>query len=120
MYENRTNITWYGTASVRIASGSSQLIIDPFFPFPDSRVKVSDDAYSDCSSIPVSHGHFDHIGSIVREGTVVYCTKTPYRSLNRMCVSKENLRLIHEGSVFSVGDIRITAYNSSMLSAESG
>ena len=66
MYENRTNITWYGTASVRIASGSSQLIIDPFFPFPDSRVKVSDDAYSDCSSILVSHDHFDHIGSISR------------------------------------------------------
>lgn len=113
MDENRTNITWYGTASVRIASGSSQLMIDPFFPFPDSRVKVPEDAYSDCSSILVSHGHFDHIGSIssiVREGTVVYCTKTPYRSLSRMGVSKENLRLIHEGSVFSVGDIRITAY----------
>ena len=64
MDENRIEITWYGTASVRIASGSSQLLIDPFFPFPDSRIKVAADAFADCRNILVSHGHYDHIGSI--------------------------------------------------------
>jgi L-ascorbate metabolism protein UlaG (beta-lactamase superfamily) len=113
MYENRIKITWYATASVRISAGSSQLLIDPFFPFPDSSVKVAEDAYADCSHILVSHGHFDHISSIsgiVRPGTVVYCTKAPYRTLRRKGVKKENLHLIQAGSVFAVGDIRITAY----------
>ena len=106
-------ITWYGTASVRIAAGSSQLLIDPFFPFPDSSVRVAADAYAGCRHILVSHGHFDHISSIsgiVRADTVVFCTKTPYRTLCRKGVRKENLHLIRAGSVFSVGDLRITAY----------
>ena len=113
MQENKIRITWYGTASVRIAAGSSQLLIDPFFPFRDSRVIVPSDAFDSCSHIIISHGHFDHIGSIpeiVRSHTAVYCTKAPYRTLIRKGVDKNNLHLIRESSVFSVGDIRITAY----------
>ncbi len=112
MQEKKISITWYGTASVRIASDNSQLLIDPFFPFPDSRIKVAANAYENCRHILVSHGHFDHIGSIpgiVCDDTVVYCTKTPFHSLWRKGVDKNNLHLIEEGSVFSVGDFHITA-----------
>lgn len=111
--DSKIKITWYGTASVRITAGSSQLLIDPFFPFPDSRIKVPANAYADCSHILISHGHFDHIGSIseiVRNDTIVYCTKAPYHTLCKKGVKKENLHLIQEGSSFSVGDIHITAY----------
>lgn len=114
MQENRIKITWYGTASVRITIGSSQLLIDPFFPFSDSSVKVPADAYDGCSNILVSHGHFDHIGSIkeiVRDDTAVYCTKAPYQTLCRKGVSENNLHLISTGDVFSIGKFRITAYN---------
>ncbi|SHM21964.1 MBL fold metallo-hydrolase [Ruminococcus flavefaciens] len=113
MQEKKINITWYGTASVRITAGSSQILIDPFFPFPDSRIKVAEDAYNNCRNILVSHGHFDHIssiGKIAGADTAVYCTKAPYRTLLKKGVGKENLRLIHVGSVFSVGDFSITAY----------
>ncbi len=113
MAENKIKITWYATASVRIEAGSSQLLIDPFFPFTDSGVRVAADAYEGCSHILVSHGHFDHISSIsgiVRSDSAVYCTKTPCRSLLRMGVSRDNLHLIRAGSAFSVGDFRITAY----------
>ncbi|MBO7396277.1 MAG: MBL fold metallo-hydrolase [Ruminococcus sp.] len=106
-------ITWYGTASVRISAGSSQLLIDPFFPFRDSTVKVSSDAYANCSNILISHGHYDHIGSIsriVRRNTRIFCTKTPYHTLCGKGVRKENLSLIRPGSVFTVGDLRVTAY----------
>lgn len=116
MGENRIKITWYGTASVRITAGSSQLLIDPFFPFPDSPVKVPSDAYDNCSHILISHGHYDHIGSIsriVRPETAVYCTKAPYRTLCRKGVSERNLRCIQAGEAFSAGDIRITAYKGS-------
>lgn len=115
----KINITWYGTASVRITAGSSQLLIDPFFPFPDSRVKVAANAYGDCSHIIISHGHFDHISSIkdiVKDDTVVYCTKAPYHTLCRKGVNEKNLHLIDAGSSFSVGDIRITAYKGKHIS----
>ena len=91
MQEKKIKITWYGTASVRITADSSQLLIDPFFPFPDSRIKVSADAYNNCRHILISHGHFDHISSInsiMRDDTVVFCTKTPYHSLCRKGVKK--------------------------------
>ena len=113
MDEGKIEITWYGTASVRISSGNSQLLIDPFFPFRDSRVKVAADAYDGCRHILVSHGHFDHISSIsriVRRDTIIFCTKTPYRSLCRNGVGRKNLHMIQVGSVFDIGDFRITAY----------
>jgi len=113
MNENKIQITWYGTASVRITAGTSELLVDPFFPFPDSPVKVASDAYDGCSHILVSHGHFDHISSIsdiVHNETIVYCTKTPYNTLLRKGVSKTSLKMIDAGSFFSVGEFRITAY----------
>ena len=115
MQGSKIRITWYGTASVQITAGSSQILIDPFFPFRDSRIRIADHSFDDCRHILITHGHFDHIGSIreiVRPGTAVYCTKAPYRSLRRKGVPKENLKLIRAGSVFTVGAFRITAYPS--------
>ena len=111
--EKRIEITWYGTASVRITAGNSSVLIDPFFPFPDSRIKIKKDGFGDCSHILVTHGHFDHITSIsriVRPHTTVFCTKAPYKSLCRKGVPIENMHIIRAGTAFSVGDLRITAY----------
>ena len=116
--DKKIKITWYATASVRITAGNSQLLIDPFFPFLDSSIKIKSNAYDGCSHILVSHGHFDHISSIseiVRDNTIVYCTKTPYRSLRRDGVKKNNLRMIEAGSSFSIGDFKITAYKGSHI-----
>ncbi|MBQ6040124.1 MAG: MBL fold metallo-hydrolase [Oscillospiraceae bacterium] len=113
MQGSKITITWYGTASVRITAGSSQLLIDPFFPFPDSRIRIADNAFDGCSHILITHGHFDHIGSIreiVRPGTAVYCTKAPYRSLRRKGVPEKNLKQIRAGEVFKIGAFRITAH----------
>jgi len=113
MQENKIKIIWYGTASVRISAGNSQLLIDPFFPFPDSMIKVAENSYSDCSHILITHGHFDHIGSIKEiagDDIVVYCTKAPYRTLCKKGVGKEKMHLIKEGDAFSVGDFRVKAY----------
>ena len=111
MLDNRIRITWYGTASVRIAAGDSQLLIDPFFPFPESRVSVAADAFAGCSRILVSHGHFDHISSIpslLCKDMLIFCTDAPFRSLCRMGVPESNLHRIGAGDTFSAGDFRIT------------
>ena len=118
MQENKVKITWYGTASVRITAGHSQLLVDPFFPLSDSRIKIRKDAYDGCSSIFITHGHFDHIGSIkdiVRSDTVVCCTGAPYHSLCRKGVSKKNLKLIKAGTIMSIGELKITAYKGSHI-----
>lgn len=116
MQDNRIRITWYGTASVRIAAGDSQLLIDPFIPYPESRVKVDADAFGECSRILVSHGHFDHISSIpalVRPDTLISCTNAPYRTLCRMGVAKSHLHRIKAGDTFSDGNFRVTAIKGS-------
>ena len=115
----KINIIWYGTASVRITAGSSQLLIDPFFPFSDSKVKVETNAYDSCSHILISHGHFDHISSIreiVKHDTIVYCTEAPYHTLCNKGVNEKNLRLIKPGSSFYVGDMHINAYKGKHIS----
>lgn len=113
MEEKKIVITWYGTASIRITAGESQVLVDPFFPLADSTIEVAKDAYDGCNDILISHGHFDHIGSIkdiVRPETKVYCTKTPYENLGKMGVSEKNLKLIEPGMVLTFGDLKITVF----------
>lgn len=113
MEEKKIVITWYGTASIRIKAGDSQILVDPFFPFADSAVKVAKDAYDGCDNILITHGHFDHIGSlkdIVRPKTKVYCTQTPYQNLCKMGVSEKNLQQIGPGEHFTFGDIKVTVF----------
>lgn len=118
MPETTIKVTWYGTASVRIAAGESQILIDPFFPLPDSKIRIARSSFDGCRQILISHGHFDHIGSIrdiVRPETVVYCTKAPYRSLCRKGVRTENLHLIKAGSVIKAGAFKVTALKGSHI-----
>ena len=126
MAENKIKITWYGTASVRIAAGSSQLLIDPFYPFPDSQIRIAPHTFADCGHILISHGHFDHIGSIseiVRDAndkTIVHCTKTPYQTLLRKGVGETNLHQIGAGDVFRAGAFQITAYQGKHIHISAG
>ena len=118
MQNQKIQITWYGTASVRISAGDRTLLVDPFIPFPDSSVRLPADAFADCGHILITHGHYDHIGSIreiVRPGTAVYCTKAPYQSLLRMGVGKDHLRLIRAGERFEAAGFRITAFPGSHI-----
>ena len=118
MQEHRIRVTWYGTAAVRITAGDTQILFDPFFPLPDSRIRLPEDTFDGCSKILITHGHYDHIGSIrkiVRPGTVVYCTKAPCRSLRRKGVRKDNLQLIEAGFTLSAGDIKVTALQGSHI-----
>ena len=103
-------ITWYGTASLSLQSGQSTLWIDPFYPLKHSRVHIPKNAFADCREILISHGHFDHIGSlgsIANAQTTVYCTAVPYASLLGMGLSKAQLCQIHPNSKLQIGAFQV-------------
>ena len=109
-------ITWFGTASLAVETAAGRLLADPFFPMKGSPTRVARDAYRGYQSILVTHGHFDHILSlpaILREsGATVWCTETPYRTLQAMDVPEDNLRLIAPGDAFEREGMRVTVYRS--------
>ena len=108
-------IKWYATATVSIECGGDKLLFDPFLPLKGSETMLTPACFDGFSHVFITHGHFDHIeavpGVIARNPmAMVYCTKTPYKTLRRKGVPKRNLRLTDPGEVIRVGSMKIRAY----------
>ena len=109
-------IVWHGTASVEVISASGRLIFDPFVPLNGSCVDVKIEDFDGFTDIFVSHGHLDHIVSIPEivarnPNTHVYCTETPYQTLVKKGVPKENLKKITYGQILKVNGISIRTFH---------
>lgn len=118
MQEKTITISWFGTASLRITAGASTVFVDPFVPFPESPVCINQQAFSDCKHILITHGHFDHIGSIreiILPGTTVYCTKTPRKNLRFMGVPECDIYPVQAGNVLNLGEFQITVLKGAHL-----
>ena len=108
-------LKWYGTASVEIENLTGRILFDPFVPLKGSDVDTVIGDYDGFSDIFITHGHFDHIVNIAEivkrnPSATVYCTKTPYATLSKKGVAKENLRLIEYGQRLSVNGFEITVF----------
>ncbi len=118
MQEKKITISWFGTASLRITTGSSTVFVDPFVPYSDSPVRISQQAFTGCKHILITHGHFDHIGSIkdlIQPDTNVYCTKTPRINMRHLGVPERNIRLIQAGDVLNLDEFQITVLKGAHL-----
>ena len=109
-------IVWHGTASIEVISASGRMIFDPFVPLKGSRVAVKIEDYNGFTDILVTHGHLDHlvnIPEIVARNPLahVYCTETPYRTLVKKGVPKDNLSKITYGQILEVNGIFIKAFH---------
>lgn len=113
-------VTWYGTASLTIEHEGTVIAVDPFLGLPYGRKFVPSElcikAFQRAESVLVTHGHFDHIYSIpyiYRDMSVkVYCTDTPAKSLINNGLAGEKIMRIHAGDAFSIGSLRIKAFQS--------
>ena len=68
------NITWFGHSCIRVDTGTSKLLIDPFLTgnpvFEGSGVSI-DEVADDVTHVALTHGHDDHVGD-----TVAICKAT--------------------------------------------
>ncbi|MGN0302507.1 MAG: MBL fold metallo-hydrolase [Anaerotardibacter sp.] len=108
-------IIWYGTASVSLKSEKDSILFDPFVPVEKSPVHTNIQTYYPFKTIIVTHGHMDHISSIPEIWRVssphIYCTKTPYQSLQKFGVNEKSLYCIGPGQTFQIGPFSVTTYH---------
>ncbi len=110
-------IKWYGTASIEIKSQSGKILFDPFVPLKGSKVDVKIEDFDGYDTIFVTHGHLDHIVNIPEivkrnPNVKIYCTKTPYKTLNKKGVPEANLVKISAGEEIEIYDFKIKTYQS--------
>ena len=110
-------IKWFGTASFAMKTENTKIIFDPFVPLLGSKVPIKLNDYLDYEYIFITHGHFDHIGSLKKiykknKKIKIYCTETPYKVLNKRGISNDNLIKIKPNDIIELCDFKIRAYQS--------
>jgi len=95
------DITWYGTASLRIDIQGLSLLFDPFVPLPGASCRMRVEGFLPAPQVFITHGHFDHLFSVpdlVRAGGgTVFATQTPLSTLAGQGVPAKHLKLVKPG-----------------------
>lgn len=106
----RGTITWLGHATVLLVTRSgTRIIFDPWIEGnPKSPVTIDDLGAID--AIAVTHGHFDHMGSVIplasATGAVVVCV--PEMAAYFGSVGVTNIVEMNKGGTITIGEVSLT------------
>jgi L-ascorbate metabolism protein UlaG (beta-lactamase superfamily) len=103
-------VTWLGHGSVLLTSPSGvRIVFDPWIE-GNPRFPADLGAIGRVDAIAVTHGHFDHIGSVVplAQASGVVVVSTPEMSAYFASVGVGNLVEMNKGGTVSVEDVRLT------------
>lgn len=117
-------IKWYGTASISIETENEKILFDPFIPLKGSNIKTTLTDFKEYNQIFITHGHFDHIGSISKiskdHPIKIYCTKTPYQVLLKKKLSKDYLNIIEPNQIINLKNLTIKTYQGKHIEYDKG
>jgi L-ascorbate metabolism protein UlaG (beta-lactamase superfamily) len=113
------NITWYGTAGFRIATGGRVLLIDPYLSRGEGaqpELPLGPEGVTKASEIFLSHGHFDHAADVPRiarqTGATVHCSEEVAAALRQQGVANEQVIEVRGGDSFEFGAYRAQCHHS--------
>lgn len=106
---NLGSLTWYGHATVLLTTLSgTRVIFDPWLENPKSPITL--DELGEVDVIAVTHGHFDHMGSVVElardSGATVVCV--PEMAAYFSSVGVANIVEMNKGGTIRVADVSLT------------
>ncbi len=107
-------ITWYGTASILITADDESIIFDPYLKRllkcqeTPEQFNQRLNAFQGQKNVFITHGHFDHLGSITQiyknVGCKIFLTKSPYKRLIKEGINREKLTLISANKEIILSD----------------
>jgi L-ascorbate metabolism protein UlaG (beta-lactamase superfamily) len=103
-------VTWLGHGSVLLTSPSGvRIVFDPWLE-GNPRFPADLGAIGPVDAIAVTHGHFDHIGSVVplAQASGALVVSTPEMSAYFASVGVGNLVEMNKGGTIAVHDVRLT------------
>jgi len=106
----RGTLTWLGHATVLLTTvAGTRIIFDPWIE-GNPKSPISSDALGTIDAIAVTHGHFDHMGSVIplaaATGARVVCVPEMAAYFGSMGV--ENVTEMNKGGTIAVGEARLT------------
>jgi L-ascorbate metabolism protein UlaG (beta-lactamase superfamily) len=108
-------LTWYGTATLKVSSQETSVVLDPFKRRNPDLPMLKMDQLSDVEAILVTHGHFDHIADVpvFSRGLdiPVFCPETVGETLSgKLNLSLDRIREFEVGETFELGDLSLKTY----------
>lgn len=117
-------IKWYGTATISIETENEKILFDPFIPLKGSKIKTTISDFKEYNQIFITHGHFDHIGSLKKiskdHQIKIHCTKTPYHVLLKKKLSKDYLNIIEPNQIINLNNLTIKTYQGKHIEYDEG
>jgi L-ascorbate metabolism protein UlaG (beta-lactamase superfamily) len=103
-------LTWLGHATVLLnTSASTRIVFDPWLE-GNPKNPIGSASIGPLSGIAVTHGHFDHIGSVIplaaETGAPVICT--PEMAAYFASVGVTNIVEMNKGGTIQIGEVALT------------